>query len=65
MTQSEEVAGLLLGYKDLDAESGKWIVTVHSSVTHQRKTKEKDRVEIDAMQLYETVNEAEEMGKYF
>ena len=48
LTQSEEIAGLLLGCKTYDND-GKLIIQCHASITNQRKTKEKDRVEIDTM----------------
>lgn len=62
LTQSEEIAGLLLGFKEYD-EEGKLIVYCYASITNQRKTKEKDRVEIDTMQLYEAIHEAEALSK--
>eukprot|EP00347_Sterkiella_histriomuscorum_P018348 403345851 len=66
LTQSEEVAGLLLGYREnCPQDPSRQIVFIHASITQQRKTKEKDRVEIDAMQLYEAYQEAEEMQKQY
>jgi len=41
LTQSEEVAGYLLGHDEDDK------VIIYASVINPRKTKEKDRVEID------------------
>lgn len=50
LTQSEEVAGMLLGRQEV-LHNGKVRIFCLASITHQRKTKEKDRVEIDAESL--------------
>ncbi|CDW81186.1 lys-63-specific deubiquitinase brcc36-like [Stylonychia lemnae] len=62
LTQSEEVAGLLLGFKEFD-QNGRQTVYCFASIAQQRMIKEKDRVEIDAIQMYEASIEAEALSK--
>ncbi len=69
LTQAEEVAGLLLGYKEnahsgsTDRGDGAATIQCYASITNQRKTKEKDRVEIDPESLSEAMSEAEKLTK--
>ena len=58
LTQAEEVAGLLLGNKEF-THNGSVVIKCYASITNQRKTKEKDRVEIHPEQLSEAMFEAE------
>ncbi len=61
LTQSEEVAGVLLGNHVIT--DGRVRIQCLASLTSHRKTKEKDRVEIDPESLSEAMYEAEKLSK--
>ena len=50
LTEKEEIAGLLLGFKstfyDMQSNTGDTKIYIYGSLTSQRRTKEKDRVEM-------------------
>jgi len=62
LTQQEEVAGLLLGDKQVQP-NGSVLIRCISSITNQRKIKEKDRVEIDPEQLSDAMVQAEQLSR--
>jgi hypothetical protein len=55
------VAGVLLGNHEI--VNGKVRINCLASLTSHRKTKEKDRVEIDPEALSEAMNEAEKLSR--
>ncbi len=52
----------MLGFEQTD-NVGNLFICCYASITNQRKTKEKDRVEIDPITLSEAMHEAELLSK--